>query len=338
MLRLLCSLALLVPAAVPAHAFDGVVASIKPVHSLVAAVMEGVGEPALIVRGAGSEHVHALRPSDAEALENARFVFRIGEGMETFLNGPLATLAAGARVVSLEDAPGLNRLAQREGGPFEAHDHDHGHDHDHDDGEAAREGHDHDGHDHDGHAHQDDHGHDDHSHGEYDLHIWLDPANARAMVAEIARALGEADPDNAARYAANAQGYSARLDALVEELRATVEPVRDRPSIVFHDAYQYFEKRFGLNVAGSITVSPEVLPGAQRLSEIRDKVRELGAVCVFSEPQFEPRLVSVVTEGSDARTGVLDPLGAALADGPELYPELMRGLARSFADCLSQTG
>jgi zinc transport system substrate-binding protein len=294
----------------PAYALDGVVASIKPVHSLVAAVMEGEGEPALIVRGAGSGHAHTLRPSDAEALERARIVFRIGPGMETFLNAPLATLAAGAEVVSLADAPGVVTLPLRAGGEFETH------------------------------AHEDDDDDDDHDHDHHapDLHVWLDPVNAQAMVAAIAQALGEVDPANAARYAANANAYSARIDALVGELRATVEPVRSRPAIVFHDAYRYFEARFGLDVAGSITVSPEVAPGAQRLSEIRDKVRELGATCVFSEPQFEPRLVSVVTEGSDARTGVLDPLGADIPDGPELYLDLMRNLARSFAACLSRPG
>jgi zinc transport system substrate-binding protein len=230
--------------------------------------------------------------------------------METFLNAPLATLAAGAEVVSLADAPGVVTLPLRAGGEFETH------------------------------AHEDDDDDDDHDHDHHapDLHVWLDPVNAQAMVAAIAQALGEVDPANAARYAANANAYSARIDALVGELRATVEPVRSRPAIVFHDAYRYFEARFGLDVAGSITVSPEVAPGAQRLSEIRDKVRELGATCVFSEPQFEPRLVSVVTEGSDARTGVLDPLGADIPDGPELYLDLMRNLARSFAACLSRPG
>ncbi|RIK83236.1 MAG: zinc ABC transporter substrate-binding protein [Hyphomicrobiales bacterium] len=311
-------------AALPAAALDGVVASIKPVHSLVAAVMEGVGTPALIVRGAGSEHVHSLRPSDAEALEKAGVVFRVGEGMETFLNGPLKTLAAGARVVSLEDAPGLEKLAFREGGPFEAHAHGDGHDRD--DGDA---------HESEGHGHDHDHDHDRDAH---DLHIWLDPLNARAMVAEIARVLAEADPGNAMRYLANAQAYSGRIDALAAEIGALVEPVRRRPAVVFHDAYQYFEKRFGVNVVGSITVSPEVMPGAQRLSEIRDKVRELDAACVFSEPQFEPRLVAVVIEGTDARTGVLDPLGAEIPDGPDLYLTLMRNLAGSLAACLSGKG
>lgn len=304
-------------ACLPAHALDGVVASIKPVHSLVAAVMEGTGEPTLVVRGAGSEHAHSLRPSDARALENATVVFRIGEGMETFLTTPLKTLAPDATIVSLEDAPGLTMLGFREGGPFEAHSHDAGHDHD-------------------GHEHAHDHDYE-HEHA-HDLHIWLDPLNARAMVAHIAQVLGKADPQNAQLYLANAQAYSGRLDALVTEIEMTVGPVREKPAIVFHDAYQYFEKRFGVNVVGSITVSPEVAPGAQRLTEIRDKVRELDAVCIFSEPQFLPRPVAVVMEGTQARSGVLDPLGAEIADGPELYITLMRNLASSLAGCLSGKG
>lgn len=338
--------AAVVAASAPARALDGVAVSIKPLHSLVSAVMEGVGEPSLVVRGAGSEHVHSLRPSDARALETASVVFRVGEGMETFLNAPLKTLAGKATVVSLEDAPGLTKLDFREGGPFEAHAHGDGSGHDGHDHDAHAHTHDHghdadddgdDGHDHDAHAGET-HAHDGHAHEEHDLHIWLDPVNAKAMVAEIARVLGEADPENAARYLANAQAYSGRLDALVDEVDATVAPVRDRPSIVFHDAYQYFEKRFGLNVAGSITVTPDVLPGAQRLAAIRARVEELGAVCVFSEPQFEPKLVSVVTEGTGARTGVLDPLGAGIADGPDLYIALIRNLGRSFTECLSRPG
>lgn len=323
-----------------AWAFDGVVASIKPVHSLVAAVMDGVGEPALVVSGTGSEHIYSMRPSDAQALENASVVFWVGDGMETFLKGPIETLAGDARVVALEDAPGLIRLDYREGGPFEAHSHDHDDD---EDDHAHEDGHDHHDDDdgEDDHAHGDGHGHhhdddDDHAHGRYDLHFWLDPVNAKALVAEIERTLSEADPANAERYRRNAADYSQRLDALVEEIVEQLAPVRDRPAVVFHDAYQYFEQRFGVNVAGSITVSPEIIPGAQRIAEIKAKISELDAACVFSEPQFEPRLVSVVTEGTDAKTGVLDPLGAELEDGPELYVQLIRSLSTSLSTCLAE--
>lgn len=317
----------------PAWALDGVVASIKPVHSLVAAVMEGVGEPELLVKGAASPHAYALRPSEARALEQAKVVFWIGEGMEAFLAGPLETLGGNARVVELVKAHDLVELDFREGGPFEAHDHgDHeGHDHVH--GHDDDDGDDHDGGD--DHAHEG-HGHEGHDHGAIDMHLWLDPSNAKAFVREIEEALSAADPDNAATYEANADALKEKLDALIAETDAALAPVRGRGFVVFHDAYQYFENRFDIQAAGSITVSPEAIPGAQRLTEIRAKVAELGATCIFAEPQFEPRLVSVVAEGTQARTGVLDPLGADLEDGPDLYFELIRNLTTSLTTCLAR--
>lgn len=170
------------------------------------------------------------------------------------------------------------------------------------------------------------------------MHLWLDPLNAKAMAAAIAVTLAVADPSHAAAYAANARALDARLDGLIRDVAAELEPVRTKPFIVFHDAYQYFERRFGLTAAGSITVSPEVIAGAQRVSEVRRKVRELGATCVFSEPQFEPRLVRVVIEGTAAASGVLDPEGAALADGPDLYFRLLRDLSGSLRRCLGRSG
>ena len=158
------------------------------------------------------------------------------------------------------------------------------------------------------------------------------------MAREIEKALAEADPANAARYEANAEAVAARLDMLVSEVTADLQPVGDRPFIVFHDAYRYFEKRFGVSAAGSITVSPDIMPGAARIGEIRAKVQELDAACIFAEPQFEPKLVATVTEGTQARSGVLDPLGASLDDGPALYFELIRNMAASIRACLSPAG
>lgn len=316
---------------------EGVVASIKPIHSLVSAVMEGVGEPMLIVRGMGSEHGYSLKPSDAEAIEHAKVVFWVGPDMENFLIKPLDTLGAGAQIVALKDAPGLIKLKFREGGPFEAHVHGDGHDH---------------GHDH--HSHGDDQSpsdddtaepevesseHHDHGHGghdAYDLHFWLDPENAKILVQDIATTLSKSDPAHAARYQSNAKAYSAKLDVLEKDVTAELQPVKGKPFIVFHDAYQYFEKRFGMNAVGSITVNPENAPGAQRVSEIHAKVKQLGATCVFAEPQFEPRLVNTVIEGTDAKSGVLDPLGSTLKDGPDLYLQLIRNLAGSLKNCLSK--
>lgn len=292
-----------------------VVTSIKPVHSLVAAVMDGVGAPDLIIEGAGSPHNYALKPSQARMLEAADVVFWVGPELETFLEKPLQTIATSATAVELFDADGLVRLPYREGATFEKHGHDA-----HDDG--------HEGHDDGQEAH--DHGEDRH-----DSHVWLDPVNAKAMVREIARHLSEADPDNAAAYGANADRTLNRLDTLIADVNAMVAPVRDKPFVVFHDAYRYFENRFGLQAAGSITLSPEHAPGAERIAEIRDRIAAISAVCVFSEPQFEPKLVETVIEGTRARIGVIDPLGADLPAGPDLYFTVIGGMAGSLKACLS---
>ncbi len=289
-----------------AMAAPNVVASIKPVHSLVSAVMAGVGQPTLIVKGAASPHTYALKPSDAGALELADIVFWTGHGMELFLGDALGTLAGRATVVELADSPGITLLPVREGGAFEPHS----------DGDEAE------------------HDHDDHAHGEGDMHFWLDPENAKLMVTQIATTLSEADPENATTYNANAEAELGKLDMLEAELAEMLEPVADKPFVVFHDAYQYFEARFGLTLAGSVTVTPDVMPGAARIDELKAKVAELGATCIFAEPNFEPTIITAISEGTTAKAGVLDPEGGALAEGPELYPELLRGLAKSLVDCL----
>lgn len=313
MLRSTLPLALLasVLASGTALAAPAVVASTKPIHALVAAVMGDVATPTLIVKGSASPHTYSLRPSDAAALESADLVFWTGHGMELFLADALETLSTRAEVVELAEAPGIVLLPVREGGAFEPH--------------ADEEA------DHDDHAHEHEH---DEEHGEGDMHFWLDPANASLMVAHIGRSLSAADPANAALYAANAQAEQARLDALSAELTASLAPVSDKPFLVFHDAYQYFEARFGLAVAGTVTVSPEVMPGAARIDELRAKVSELGATCVFAEPNFEPAIVRTIVEGTEAQAGTLDPEGAALAEGPDLYHQLLRNLATSLVDCL----
>ncbi|HIC82487.1 MAG TPA: zinc ABC transporter substrate-binding protein [Kiloniellaceae bacterium] len=370
--------AALFSAALPAAAAEApvVVTSIAPVHSLVAGIMQGVGEPHLIVKGGGSPHSYSLRPSDAAALEKAAVVFWVGDELEVFLEGPMKSLAGDTKVLSLAEAPNVALLPFREGGPWAEHD-DHG-DHDaHGHEDHAHEEHAHNGHGHEehaeakhahedhahgehgheehgheehgneahadhahGHAHDHAHeaeGHEGHAHGETDMHIWLDPHNAQAMAAAIAEALIEADPDNSGVYRANREILVRRLDQLDREMTSELASVKDKPFIVFHDAYQYMEQHFGLSAVGSITVSPERQPGAQRLTEMREKITELGAVCIFAEPQFEPRLVGVVAEGTQAKTGTLDPLGADLEYGPEMYFSLMRGNAEALRNCLSES-
>ena len=335
-----------------ANAEPAVVASIKPVHSLVAAVMQGVGSPGLIVEGAGSPHTYALKPSQARQLEKADLVFWIGPELESFLERPIQNIAADATSIKLLDSEGVALLNFRETGVSEDHDDhdDHGHkdhdDHGHDDhDDHAHKDHDDHGHDdHDDHAHKDhdDHDHDDHGHHHahdgFDPHIWLDPHNAEHMIRGILKALVTVDPANKAQYEANARSTMDRIEAMEQFVSQNLADVRERRFVTFHDAYQYFEERFGLQTAGSVTISPEVSPGAERVKDVRKRIMDLGAACVFSEPQFEPKLVSAIMEGSSAKTGVLDPLGADIPNGPDLYFTLIRNMAASFQTCLSADG
>jgi len=313
--------------ALTTYADINVVASVKPVHSLVSGVMEGAGKPDLIVQGSASPHTYSLKPSQAQQLEDADLVFWMGHELESFLEKPLEAIATSAHVVELIDSSSLKKIKMREGGMFDAHAHDEheGHD-DHDE----HEGHD----DHDEHEGHDDHH--DHGHGEFDIHVWLDPENAKVLVNEIKLALIEKDPSNASIYEANSKKINLKLDQLIDEVSSKLESEKGKGYVVFHDAYQYFEERFGMSAVGSITVSPEVVPGANRIRELKEKIVDLNATCVFSEPQFEPKLVSTVIEGTQANTGVLDPLGASIKDGPELYFTLIRNMANSLQDCLSK--
>ncbi len=354
----------------------GVVTSIKPVHSLVSAVMEGAGTPHLIVRGLASPHGYSMRPSDATALQKAKLVFWIGPDFEIFLRSPLEAVSHNPKLVALVDAPGVEKLLlkdrDREGGHDEhGHDdhghkkeakHEHGHD-DHGHKKEAKHEHGHDDHDHKKEA-KDEHGHDDHDHKKeakhehgheehakdehgddhhghdhgdspYDMHLWLDPQNAIAIVKAAEKALSEADPDNAELYSKNASKTVAAINDLMTKIKGELAGLSKRPFIVFHDAYAYFENRFGLEASAAIALNPEVQPGAKRVSDIQNRIREKGIVCVFAEPQFPSKLVSLVTEGTNAKTGELDPLGSRNEAGPAHYTALIRQMADSFRSCLS---
>lgn len=299
--------------ATPAWAEPSVVATIKPLHSLVAAVMKGVAEPTLLIPGTTSPHTFTLKPSDARKLEEAGVVFWIGPDLETALEHPLETLAAKATVETMMTAPGITQRGFADGD-----DHDHGHD-----AEDKEE---------DGHKEADEHGH---NHGAHDPHIWLDPSNAGAMVSVIASTLSAAMPAHADTFAANAAETIAALSRLGEEVTATLEPVWFKPYLTFHDSLGHFEARYGLAKGEAISVNPEIKPGAKRIAELREEIEEDGFVCVFIEPQFDPSIAEVIVEGSDAKIATLDPLGSALEDGPGMYPALIRGIARTLHDCLA---
>ncbi|MCZ4367312.1 zinc ABC transporter substrate-binding protein [Sulfitobacter dubius] len=358
MYRFTLSAAILASAASPLWAdVPAVATDIAPVHALVSQVMEGVGTPDLIVPPRSSPHGYAMRPSEARALSGADLVVWVGPLLTPWLADPLESLASSASHLALMEQPGTRVLAFREGATFETHvhgDEDHGAEEhpekgdDHDaHGDEAHEEHDHDGHGHAGHddaghdapapdEDHDDHGHDGaHAHSGVDPHVWLDPQNGQLWLGQIAEALAELDPDNAAQYRENAAAAQTELAALEEDIAETLAPVKDRPFIVFHDAYHYFEARFDIEARGAISENDARAPGAARVSELRDLVAESGAKCVFAEPQFNPGLIAAVTEGQGTGTGTLDPLGADLEPGAALYADLLRGMAESMAACLS---
>ncbi|MEM6339887.1 MAG: zinc ABC transporter substrate-binding protein [Pseudomonadota bacterium] len=322
---------------VPSVAVD-----IAPVHSLVARVMEGLGEPELIVQPGASPHEYSLRPSEAEALQKADLVFWIGEDLAPWMEDAVETLATGAKVTALLEADGTKLLEFRESALFEAHDHDdhsdeektEASDHDHDDhGEEEHAGHD-DHDDHDEHADAGHDDHDDHAHGDHDPHAWLSLQNASTWLNVIATQLSAADPENAGTYFANAAAAQEEIETLSAEVRATLEPVRGGSFIVFHDAYQYFETDFDFPASGAISLGDASDPSPARIAEIQDRIREEGVDCVLAEPQFNPGIVATVLDGTEAKTGVIDPLGAALEPGAALYPTLITDMAKTLADCL----
>ncbi len=316
----------------PANAEIKVVTSIKPIHSLASYLMDGVAKPDLIVDGYASPHGFALKPSHAKMLQNADIIFWVGEDIESFLEKPLKSIAKKAEKIELMEIKGLTKLKFRERNIFEGHD-DHGHKEDGHDDHAKKEddhGHDGDGHKEDGH---DDHGHghEGHAHGEFDPHIWLDPMNAKVILSEMAEHLIENDQKNEAKYKANLKKAHKDLDKLTKKVKSELN--KDFKSIVFHDAYQYFEKRFGVNILGAFTVNTDVMPGAEQLAEIREIIEHDKVSCIFSEPQFNPDIIKAVAKDTNVATGVINPLGATLDPGKDLYFDLIGNMSKSFKGC-----
>jgi len=309
-----------------------VAVDIAPVHSLVARVMDGIGKPDLIIQPGASPHEYSLRPSEASALQAADLVFWIGPDLTPWLTDTIGTLASDAVVTELMEADGTIELEFREGALFEAHDHDdHGDDDDHDDHG--------DDDDHDDHGDDDDHdeaesGHEGHDHGAHDPHAWLSPKNAMNWLNVIAGQLSAVDPDNAGAYFANAAAGRTEIKTLIGEVTATLDPVRGGQFIVFHDAYQYFEMDFDFPASGAISISDASDPSPARIAKIQARIAEQGIDCVLAEPQFNPGLVATVLDGTDAQTGILDPLGSDLELGPAFYPQLIRNLSNVLADCM----
>lgn len=278
-----------------------IVTSIAPIHSLTAQVMAGVGEPELLVPASVSGHDYALTPSDLEMIAGADLVIWIGEPFETDL----------IKAIEMERVADLQLLHVRGVEPRrfdaeEAQQH----------GKAAG----HDNHAHDGLA--------------LDPHIWLDPVRAVPMLVAISDMLSDLDPDHARQYRANSQVATAKLEALNLLIGERLKPLADRPFVTFHDGYWYFVNRYGLNQVGEIAVHPEQRPGAASLRALQETIAEEGVVCAFTEPQFDGAIVKTLAGDTDIKVGELDPLGAGLTPGPDLYAALLEANTDAIARCL----
>ena len=309
-----------------ANAVPNVATDVTPIHSLVSQVMAGVGAPDLLVQSGASPHNYSLSPSEAQALQEANLVFWVGEGLTPWLERSLDNLSLDSRKVELLEVVGTTTYAFREGATFDAHD-------DNDHNKEKEGGHDaHDDLQHDERT-EDDH----HEHSGTDPHAWLDPANGKVWLDAIAVALAEKDPENAAQYLENAAAGKADIDAAVSRIDITIARFKDRQFIVFHDAYQYFEKRFGIPAAGAISIGDASKPSPARIAEIRGVVTDLNVGCVFTELQYSPGIVKAIFGGTGVNTsGVIDPLGSGLATVANLYPDLLIKIADGLQSCLGE--
>jgi len=274
--------------------------------------MKGVGEPSLIIEGTSNPHNFVLKPSHAKLLEDADIIFWIGGDLEAFMEKPLSSLAKDAEKISFMELGTIEKLKFREDNIFDYDDHE-----DHED--------------HDGHKENEHDDHDEHNHGEFDAHLWLDPVNAKKMVIEISHELSELDPANKSTYMANADKTIEDLDRLIKEVNRSLS--KDISYVVFHDAYQYFEKRFGVTSAGALTLNPDVLPGAKQIIDIQNLIKEKNIKCIFSEPQYNPKIIETLANDTNILTGTMDPLGANLDSGATMYIKLIMNIANSIKNC-----
>jgi zinc transport system substrate-binding protein len=281
-----------------------VVASIAPLAGIAAAVMDGVGVPELLVQGNASPHTYQMRPSEAQKLAAADLVLWIGPTFESFMK---KSVPDDKSMALLEGDPDL----QPEGKEITLL-------------HAAQE------------EHEESHDHDHHGHGFYDPHLWLNPFNAVAIARQLADRLTQLDPTNAKRYQNNALAFGNELAGWDADINTNLSKVKDKPFIVFHDAYQYFVKRYALSFAGAISLSPEVPPSAQQLAHLQAEIKEKDVVCVFAEPQFRAAVVDTLVKGTSARKGLLNPDASDLPVTPQLYVQYLQRLAQNFSDCLQE--
>lgn len=283
-----------------------VVTSIKPLGFIASAIADGVTPTEILLPDGASEHDYALRPSDVKRLKSADLVIWIGPEMEAFMTKSVSHLEA-KKSLALSELADVKPLLMK--GSDDDHDSHH-------QGDSAANG------------------DTDHHHGQYNLHIWLSPEIARLSAVAIHQKLVELMPRSRTQLDANLQRFETQLAATDKQVGTELAPLKGKGYFVFHDAYGYYEKHYGLTPLGHFTVNPEIQPGAQRLHEIRTELVAHKAVCVFAEPQFRPAVIDAVARGTAVRSGTLDPLGIDIKPGKDSYMQFLTGLAGQYSRCL----
>ena len=307
----------------------GVISTIQPINSLVSAVIGNTGKSITIIPSEQSPHDFKLKPSDVKVLQNGNIIFYVSNHLESSITKVFKNLPKNIKLINLMEESGVNHLAIRDNDAWERHDH-HGHD-DHDDHDKHGKKHDdHDDHDKHGKKHDD---HDDHE-KEDDVHVWLSPDNAIKIVQKVNKVLSLYFPENSKIYNDNTTKFIDKIRNLKIELIKELSPIKNKPYIVFHDAYQYFEKTFELNAVGSIALEGDIASSPKQISFIKDKIIKSKASCVFQEPQFDSKLVKIVLEGTNAKTGTLDPHGVNITGNKDFYLQLLKNMAKSLKECL----
>ena len=329
----------------------GVITTIQPINSLVSAVIGNTGKTISLIPAEISPHEFKLKPSDVKKMQDGNIIFYISSHLESNVVKVFDNLPKNIKIINLMEETGIKHLTIRDNEAWERHDHHHGHgEHDdHDKHDKKHDDHDkhskkHDDHDHDKHDKKhDDHDHDKHAkkHDDHDdhemkddVHIWLSPENAVKIINKVNKELSLYYPQNAKIYDENSKLMIDKIKKLKTELDKELAPIKDKPYVVFHDAYQYFEKAFGLNAVGSVALEGDIASSPKQVSYIKEKIVKLKASCVFQEPQFDSKLVKIVVEGTNAQIGTLDPLGVGIKDEKDFYLQLLRNMAKSLKDCL----
>lgn len=300
--RMFLAAAILTSSAVFSAQAD-VVASVRPLGFIASAIADGVMPTEVLLPDGASPHDFALRPSDIARLRSADLVVWVGPEMEAFMTKSAAQLPPN-RQVEIATLPAVKPLLMK--GGEDEHDHDHAHENDWDE----------------------------HHHGEYNMHVWLSPEIAREAAIVIHDKLVELVPQKKQQLDANLARFEDGLTKLDKNIGTMLQPVQGKGYFVFHDAYGYFEKHFGLSPLGHFTINPEIQPGAQRLHLIRTQLVEQKATCIFAEPQFRPAVITAVAQGTKVRMGTLDPLGSGIELDADSYVNFLSQLANQYLSCL----